>query len=541
MRCYLTDFYVSKALRYIIFFFLFFPAVFPVSGQSDGGARSAAREQYPDLGLYYSWQENEARDGIYLRAYEAWNADKDTMETETGCSPCELESLSLAFSEAFWDAKDYDRAFYLGFLLEEKLPQVAESDFPAKREVYYKLGEAYYLFLDFHKSIELLEKALAPVPLSFDDHANLDALNMLGICYANIGQMDTSDEYFRATLLSGDMVQNRPIYNAYALSHLGCNAMLTGQYDKAIALSTAVWPVLREETDDYGHLAGMCYCRGRSYLEKGDFKQASVWIDSLVYLSGQDQYNPTKRIKQAHLLRADYYTSMDDARQAKLYNDSLVNVYRRSEEQYTSQYIARAGSQYNREKIISQSERLRISRQRLIVLSLVALLSVAVALVIFSLYRRKNAAYKVLAQKAREWAHENEPSLSGEQASGAGEEKDAATQDDERIMSLIKKEVSERCAYREAGLTAETLAERLGVHRNMLSRAINRTTGGNFNQYVNSLRIKEAIRIMQDKAHKDIRIDEIYEGVGFGNRTSFYRAFKQFTGLSPIDYLNSNR
>lgn len=106
-------------------------------------------------------------------------------------------------------------------------------------------------------------------------------------------------------------------------------------------------------------------------------------------------------------------------------------------------------------------------------------------------------------------------------------------------MSLINKEMSERYAYREAGLTAESLAERLGVHRNVLSRAINRATGQNFNQYVNELRVKEAVRIMGEKDHKELRIDEVYEQVGFSSRTSFYRAFKQFTGLSPIEFLNN--
>ena len=115
-----------------------------------------------------------------------------------------------------------------------------------------------------------------------------------------------------------------------------------------------------------------------------------------------------------------------------------------------------------------------------------------------------------------------------------------ATADDNRIMLLVKKEMSTRYAYRETDLTAELLADRLGIHRNTLSHAINRATDYNFSQYVNSFRIKEAIRIMQKKNLDEIRIDEIYERVGFGSRTSFYRAFKQFTGLTPAEFLNND-
>ena len=35
-------------------------------------------------------------------------------------------------------------------------------------------------------------------------------------------------------------------------------------------------------------------------------------------------------------------------------------------------------------------------------------------------------------------------------------------------------------------------------------------------------------------------LDEVYEGVGFNNRISFYRAFKQMTGLSPHELQNNS-
>lgn len=506
---------------------------------------------YEDLKLYYHWLDSEERDSVYQKAYHRYLAEAEHRDRAALENPAwqALEDLSVAFTEAFWVDKDYDKAFYIGFQLEEKLPQVSESKYPHKREAYYKLGEAYYLFLDFYKSIELLKNALAPVPLSFDDRANLDALNIMGVCYANIGQMNTSDNYFRATLASSDIVLNRPVYNAYALSHLGCNAMLTGRYDKAIALSETVWPVLRKETDNYGHLAGMCYCRGRSYLEKGDFKQASVWIDSLIYFANRDDYNYTKRIKQAYSLQADYYTAMGDASLAKVYNDSLVSVYRREELGFTSQYIVRAAYDHHNDKISAKEARIRTEHIRVSVI-----LAVATALLVFSLlvvhfYRRKNAAYKILAQKAQEWAMQEgtarfpsytppedeavSPELYNE---ASGNAKRNPTEDDLRIMALADHEMMENHAYREAGLTAESLSDLLGVHRNTLARAVNRTTGGNFSLYINGFRIKEAIRIISQTSHRELYIEELSERVGFGNRNTFSRVFKQYTGLSPFEF-----
>jgi len=103
-------------------------------------------------------------------------------------------------------------------------------------------------------------------------------------------------------------------------------------------------------------------------------------------------------------------------------------------------------------------------------------------------------------------------------------------------MSLVEREMTENYAYRDVGLSAESLAAHLGVHRNTLSRAVNRVTGSNYYQYINGYRIKEAVRIISQNGHKELYIDELYERVGFNNRSSFYRVFKQFTGLSPTEF-----
>ena len=283
---------MSHTIRHMILLLLFLLTVFSALGQSVGEKQSVVREKYPDIDLYYRWQEKEAQNETYRRTYEAWmtNGEKDVLKTTPVQNSLisKIDSLSHAFSEKFELTQDYEKAFYIGLLLEEKLSQAKEIQHPTVRRAYYKLGEAYYLFLDFHKSISLLENALSHVPSDFDDQTNFEALNIIGICYANIGEMETSDEYFRATLLSNDIVLNRPIYNAYALSHLACNAMMMKQYNKALALSEIAWSFLRKETEDYGHLAGMCYCRGRSFLETVDFQQASLWIDSLAYFAPQD-------------------------------------------------------------------------------------------------------------------------------------------------------------------------------------------------------------------------------------------------------------
>lgn len=510
--------------------------VIPAFGQQDN--------EPGNLALYYGWLEKENRDKTYLKAYRDFvknGGERPRIAMPAnGREAKELAALSASFTESFWIEKDYKKAFYIGFWMEDKLQRVDAGDYPDKWRDYFKLGEAYYLFLDNRKSIDLLMKALPPEPISFADQTNLNALKIIGICYANMSEWTKSDNAFRTMLLSDDVVLDRPVYNAYAISHLGYNAMLTGRYDLAIRFSEAVWPVLRQ-TDNYGHLAGACFYRGRSYLRMGDFKQASVWIDSLFYFARREQHDQTKRIKQAYLLKSDYYTVMGDTQKAKVYTDSLVRVYKAIEAQNISQYIVRAAQQYGNERIATKMAKLDASHVRTVVIAIVALLSIAVALVAWLAYRRKNAVYAALAARAIEWAKEEERVQTPMPAAAGNRTSDAAgiiapTADDRRIMALVDHEMTHLHAYREIGLTGELLADRLGIHRNTLSRVVNRITGSNVNTYLNGFRIREAVRIISATDRKQLYLEELYERVGFGNRTSFYRAFKQFTRLSPIEF-----
>ena len=58
----------------------------------------------------------------------------------------------------------------------------------------------------------------------------------------------------------------------------------------------------------------------------------------------------------------------------------------------------------------------------------------------------------------------------------------------------------------------------------------------NYSQFVNRLRIEEAMALLADKRYVGLRMDEISDMVGFANRQSFYRAFQLSTGVTPRQY-----
>lgn len=104
----------------------------------------------------------------------------------------------------------------------------------------------------------------------------------------------------------------------------------------------------------------------------------------------------------------------------------------------------------------------------------------------------------------------------------------------EKLTQLMK----EQQIYRENELGLDKLATRLGVSRHHLSQVINEQFGKNFFEYINSLRIADAQSLLQQQ-NDDLHIIDIAYQVGFNNKVSFYKAFKNETGMTPTEFRKS--
>jgi YesN/AraC family two-component response regulator len=95
--------------------------------------------------------------------------------------------------------------------------------------------------------------------------------------------------------------------------------------------------------------------------------------------------------------------------------------------------------------------------------------------------------------------------------------------------------------YLDSNLTLASLAEKLGTNTTYLSRIFNEQHKMGFNDYINELRVKESCRLILATNDKNVTIDQILCNSGFGSRTSFYSAFKKFTGVTPDVFKRMNQ
>ncbi|WP_299112540.1 AraC family transcriptional regulator [uncultured Winogradskyella sp.] len=106
----------------------------------------------------------------------------------------------------------------------------------------------------------------------------------------------------------------------------------------------------------------------------------------------------------------------------------------------------------------------------------------------------------------------------------------------EEIANSINQLMENEQLFLDSELSLNDLANKLNQNKRLVSDVINRNFGLSFHRYVNELRLKKAVRIMEeDKANRKL-IKEIMYNSGFNNKVSFNNAFKKKYNLTPSKF-----
>lgn len=89
--------------------------------------------------------------------------------------------------------------------------------------------------------------------------------------------------------------------------------------------------------------------------------------------------------------------------------------------------------------------------------------------------------------------------------------------------------------YLNPQLSRDDMVAALYTNKNKLIEAIKTARGMTFTDYVNSLRLEEAVRLLAE--HPELTIEQVGTRAGFGSAATFYRQFKSSYGMSPKDYI----
>ncbi|MBI1933670.1 MAG: AraC family transcriptional regulator [Ignavibacteriales bacterium] len=108
---------------------------------------------------------------------------------------------------------------------------------------------------------------------------------------------------------------------------------------------------------------------------------------------------------------------------------------------------------------------------------------------------------------------------------------------DEYLKKLIDIMQNEK-PYLDTRLSLYNLAEKVGISTHNLSEIINMKLEKNFYDFINSYRVEEVKKIIDEDKENKFNLLAHGLNAGFSSKSAYYSAFKKFTGITPLQYKN---
>jgi AraC-like DNA-binding protein len=90
--------------------------------------------------------------------------------------------------------------------------------------------------------------------------------------------------------------------------------------------------------------------------------------------------------------------------------------------------------------------------------------------------------------------------------------------------------------YLDPYLSLDSLASKSGLSSGYLSSLVNTYSEHNFSDYINEFRVEHVKKLIDDPEFREYTIVSMGLESGFNSKSTFYKAFKKFTGLTPLEF-----
>lgn len=313
---------------------------------------------------------------------------------------------------------------------------------------------------------------------------------VLGQFYLQQQQTDKWEEILNKTI---KLTANSKFTVVYQLvSHeILANHIAKKQYEDAVALGNMLLddPRLNQLNSLSAlHLDSLVYL---AYLGTGDYKKALLHF--------QNYYSKSIRLKEtSHLKELNYLQSKHEIQQKNL--------------------------QLHKSRLLLQQQKKRFVVLLLSSLFVIALLSF---LILFKSQKKRYTHQLFIKEREVEKLIQQENN------------KEAEQNDRSELYHAMIKLIEEERLFLNPQLDQKMLVSMLHTNKQYLYEAISQHQDSNFKHIINQYRVNEAKKLMEQyvSSGKTFSFDAIYLDSGFNSITSYYRAFKTFTGLTPKEYL----
>ncbi len=393
--------------------------------------------------------------------------------------------------------------------------------------------EFFKEYVDYIKEKKLKEKRL---------DLYIKGLYSLSESYTYNSKLDSAQKFIREGVSETLKSKDTLMYSLFVFQS-GINYYFQKKYNIAIdSLAKAEKQIYALSQEDKIGRAICNYYIGKSLYNQGDTDKGIYHfkkVDTIL----QEINNITPELIDTYTVLIKHYKNKNDDKSQLKYITSLIKFDSILESNYKflSKKIVR---NYEAKELLDEKNQLieklnnitLLSKKKSLILGLVIISLITIVLFIL----RKNWIYKkrfksIMSKNIT--AHHMQPKK---------KKAEVLTQrlnlPEELVSDILKKlenfESSKKFLNKK--YTLNNLAKELNTNSSYLSKIINETKQVNFSNYLNDLKIEEAIqRLKKEKQLRAYTIESIATEMGFNTAQSFSQAFYKKTGLYPSYFIKS--
>lgn len=362
----------------------------------------------------------------------------------------------------------------------------------------------------------------------------LSALLGRGKCLAEMEELDKA----LATYNEGvELAENNDllVYKSYFYINLGDVYYKKKEYYKALGFLNEGKDILKQNVGgQQTNLYIANYYIARCFYQQKKYQESISLLDKNIALIGN--IIDADKIEDMYLLAIEVSKALDDQKSQILYYDKLQKIIQaKTDKRLLAKDLLYEDDikEYKIENKKLENEKIKnaISKRLTFIISMILL---ALLLVGFYIYRRrvknKEQKFYALIENLQNKKSIEKPII------------DTLHLDirDEKGKGILKKlqNIENTHFFLSQDCNLYSTAKLLNTNTTYLSKALNETGKQSFNQYINELRINHALlKLKDDPIFRSYTIRAVARETGYKSHTTFIKAFKSKTGVTPAFYV----
>lgn len=304
-----------------------------------------------------------------------------------------IEARALrVIGEFYWRrVGNYELASEYYLRLGNLLEKTNATDFPNTAEYLGLIGELHYFFKDYPSTMSYVRRALSIPKTNFNWKAIWSANNTMGLCYRQLGKLDSSDYYFKKAVQS-KYFGKTDIRYTISQGNIGYNNYLRGDYTKAIPLIEQDAEKAAQEKD-WRLAAGATVPLADIYIKQKQYGKAWDWIKKSEHYLKISPDPSLDLMHRFYSVKSAWYLANGNAVLANSFLDLAMKAKDEDAKKVNALQLLRVQQKEHAQKLVAERTEFSLKEkikdtQVLILIIVVAFLGV-LAVLIYYLQRRK--------------------------------------------------------------------------------------------------------------------------------------------------------